>query len=127
MATALPAFPKFDISETSTQAAQWKKWLSRFQNLLRVGCVNFGFEVICTLLLGGLNFYGEPVHKVLYLLLAGHLVFMNEFPKASNEPLLYVSCKFCTKSGRFLVCLAQIVDLKNDAVLPRSFTMSNRL
>ena len=34
MANALPAFPEFDISETSTQAARWKKWLSRFQNLL---------------------------------------------------------------------------------------------
>ena len=34
MATALPAFPEFDVSETSTQAVQWKKWLSRLQNLL---------------------------------------------------------------------------------------------
>ena len=34
MATALPAFPEFDVSETSTQATRWKKWLSRFRNLL---------------------------------------------------------------------------------------------
>ena len=34
IATALPAFPEFDVSETSTQATRWKKWLSRFQNLL---------------------------------------------------------------------------------------------
>lgn len=34
MAKALPTFPEFDITETSTQAARWKKWLSRFQNLL---------------------------------------------------------------------------------------------
>ena len=34
MANALPAFPEFDVSETSTQAAQWQKWLSRFENLL---------------------------------------------------------------------------------------------
>ena len=33
-ATALPAFRKFDVSETSTQATRWKKWLSRFRNLL---------------------------------------------------------------------------------------------
>ena len=33
MANALPTFPEFDISETSTQAARWKKWLSRFRNL----------------------------------------------------------------------------------------------
>ena len=29
-----PQFPEFDVSETSTQAARWKKWLSRLQNLL---------------------------------------------------------------------------------------------
>ena len=34
MATALPAFPEFDVSETSTQATRWKKWLSRFWNLM---------------------------------------------------------------------------------------------
>ena len=34
MATALPTFPEFDVSETSTQTARWKKWLSRFRNLL---------------------------------------------------------------------------------------------
>ena len=34
MATALPTFPEFDVSETSTQATRWKKWLSRFRNLL---------------------------------------------------------------------------------------------
>lgn len=34
MATALPAFSEFDVSETSTQATRWKKWLSRFRNLL---------------------------------------------------------------------------------------------
>ena len=34
MAKVLPTFPEFDITETSTQAARWKKWLSRFQNLL---------------------------------------------------------------------------------------------
>ena len=34
MATALPTFPEFDVSETSTQATRWKKWLSRFQNLV---------------------------------------------------------------------------------------------
>ena len=34
MANALPTFPEIDVSETSTQAARWKKWLSRFQNLL---------------------------------------------------------------------------------------------
>ena len=34
MAKALPTFPEFDVSETSTQAARWKKWLSRFRNLL---------------------------------------------------------------------------------------------
>ena len=34
MAKALPTFPEFDITETSTEAARWKKWLSRFQNLL---------------------------------------------------------------------------------------------
>ena len=34
MATALPMFPKFDVSETSTKAERWKKWLSRFRNLL---------------------------------------------------------------------------------------------
>ena len=34
MATALPAFPEFDVSETSTQATRWKKWLSRFRNLM---------------------------------------------------------------------------------------------
>ena len=34
MATALPTFPEFDVNETSTQAARWKKWLSRFRNLL---------------------------------------------------------------------------------------------
>ena len=25
MATALPAFPEFDVSETSTQATRWKE------------------------------------------------------------------------------------------------------
>ena len=34
MAATLPAFPEFDVSETSTQATRWKKWLSRFRNLL---------------------------------------------------------------------------------------------
>ena len=34
MATALPAFPDIDVSETSAQATRWKKWLSRFRNLL---------------------------------------------------------------------------------------------
>jgi len=35
MATALPVFPEFDASETSTrQATRWKKEISRFQNLL---------------------------------------------------------------------------------------------
>ena len=34
MATAVPAFPEFDVSETNTQATRWKKWLSRFRNLL---------------------------------------------------------------------------------------------
>ncbi|KAK2557480.1 hypothetical protein P5673_020220 [Acropora cervicornis] len=34
MANALPAFPEFDVSETSTQAARWQKWLFRFENLL---------------------------------------------------------------------------------------------
>jgi len=34
MATALPAFPEFDGSETSTQATRWKKEITRFQNLL---------------------------------------------------------------------------------------------
>ena len=34
MANALPAFTEFDVSETSTQAARWQKWLSRFENLL---------------------------------------------------------------------------------------------
>ncbi|XP_068675612.1 uncharacterized protein [Montipora foliosa] len=34
MANALPTFPEFDVSETSTQAARWKKWLSRFETLL---------------------------------------------------------------------------------------------
>ena len=34
MANALPAFPEFDVSETSTQAVRWQKMLSRFENLL---------------------------------------------------------------------------------------------
>lgn len=34
MAAALPTFPAFDVTDTSTQAARWKKWLSRFRNLL---------------------------------------------------------------------------------------------
>ena len=34
MAMALPVFPEFDVSETSTQATRWTKWLSRFQNLV---------------------------------------------------------------------------------------------
>ena len=34
MATALPAFPEFDVSETSTQATWWKEWLSRLQKLI---------------------------------------------------------------------------------------------
>ena len=34
MAAALPTFPEFDVTDTSTQAASWKKWLSRFRNLL---------------------------------------------------------------------------------------------
>ena len=34
MAAALPTFLEFDVTDTSTQAARWKKWLSRFCNLL---------------------------------------------------------------------------------------------
>ena len=34
MANALPAFPEFDVSQTSTQAVRWQKRLSRFENLL---------------------------------------------------------------------------------------------
>ena len=34
MAAALPTFPEFDVTHTSTQAARWKKWQSRFRNLL---------------------------------------------------------------------------------------------
>ena len=34
MVTVLLAFPELDVSETSTQAARWKKWISRFRNLL---------------------------------------------------------------------------------------------
>ena len=34
MANALPTFPEYDVSQTSTQGARWKKWLSRFENLL---------------------------------------------------------------------------------------------
>ena len=33
-ATALLTFPEFDVSETSTQPAWWKRWLSRIRNLL---------------------------------------------------------------------------------------------
>lgn len=34
MAAALPPFPEFDVSHTSTQAARWKEWLWRLRNLL---------------------------------------------------------------------------------------------
>ena len=34
MAAALPTFPEFDVTHTSTQAARWKKWQSRFRKLL---------------------------------------------------------------------------------------------
>ena len=34
MAAALPTFPESDVTNTSTQAATWMKWLSRFRNLL---------------------------------------------------------------------------------------------
>ena len=34
MANALTTFPEFDVSETSTLAARWQKWLSRFETLL---------------------------------------------------------------------------------------------
>ena len=34
MAAALPTFPEFDVTHTSTQAARWKKWQSRFHNFL---------------------------------------------------------------------------------------------
>jgi len=34
MANALPAFPEFDVSKTSTQATRWPKRLSQFENLV---------------------------------------------------------------------------------------------
>lgn len=34
MAAGLPTFPDFYVTDTSTQAASWKKWLSRLRNLL---------------------------------------------------------------------------------------------
>ena len=34
MAAALATLPGCDVTDTSTQAARWKEWLSRFRNLL---------------------------------------------------------------------------------------------
>ena len=62
MANALPAFPEFDISETSTQAARWKKWLSRFQNLPVLVAMNVTAKKRQRALL--LHYAGEAVNEI---------------------------------------------------------------
>ena len=60
MATALPNFPEFDVSEQSTQATRWKKWLSRFNNL--VVAMDVGDEKRKKALL--LHYAGEAVNEI---------------------------------------------------------------
>ena len=77
------------------------------------------------LLHGHFIFNGEAVYKLLYLILAGHLVFIYDGAKASNMPLLYMNWQFFATRGQFLVPM--IVVLMNNAIHTLSYTISNRL
>ena len=60
MAQALPVFPSFDPSEEGDVAVRWKRWTSRFKNLMVA--LNIDNDARQTALL--LHYAGEPVNDI---------------------------------------------------------------